>query len=102
VVVVFFTIVRTLVRGGGGRFATRFTGVDFFVKDVRAFCVSATCTAPPPTIAPPTVHAQSFAKAIRTDMMSLSIKNDVTAALPLATTRGCYHRKVRNKALSAT
>ncbi|MDQ8757993.1 hypothetical protein RCO27_17340 [Sphingosinicella sp. LHD-64] len=34
----------------------------------RAGGFSATWTAPPPTIAPPTVHAQSFAKAIRTDI----------------------------------
>jgi hypothetical protein len=31
--------------------------------------VSATCTAPPPIMAPPHAQAQSFAKAIRTDMI---------------------------------
>lgn len=34
-----------------------------------AACVSATCTAPPPMIAPPHAHAHNFAKAIRTDMI---------------------------------
>lgn len=32
--------------------------------------VSATCTAPPPIMAPPHVQAHNFAKAIRTDIVS--------------------------------
>jgi hypothetical protein len=48
----------------------RFAATCFLLKDVRALDVSATCTAPPPTSAPPAAHAQSFAIAIRTDMMS--------------------------------
>jgi hypothetical protein len=36
---------------------------------VVGFCVSATWTAPPPMIAQPAAHADSFARAIRTDMM---------------------------------
>jgi hypothetical protein len=35
----------------------------------RASGFSATCTAPPPMIAPPQVQAQSFARAIFTDMI---------------------------------
>jgi hypothetical protein len=34
--------------------------------------VSAICTAPPPITAPPQAHAHNFAKAIRTDISSLS------------------------------
>ena len=35
---------------------------------------SVTCTAPPPMMAPPQAHAQSFAIAIRTDIVSLSYR----------------------------
>jgi hypothetical protein len=35
----------------------------------RASGFSATCTAPPPMTAPPQVQAQSFARAIFTDMI---------------------------------
>lgn len=36
-------------------------------------CVSATWTAPPPTIAQPAAQADSFARAIRTDISVLSV-----------------------------
>jgi hypothetical protein len=50
------------MRLAATRFCTGFTAT-------RSACaVCATCTAPPPTSAPPTAHALSFAKAILTDM----------------------------------
>ena len=44
----------------------------FLLNSVRGLAFSATCTAPPPINAPPAVHAGSFTKAIRTDMVLLS------------------------------
>ncbi|WEK41687.1 MAG: hypothetical protein P0Y64_09625 [Candidatus Sphingomonas colombiensis] len=44
----------------------------FLLNSVRGLAFSATCTAPPPINAPPAVHAASFTKAIRTDMVLLS------------------------------
>jgi hypothetical protein len=41
----------------------------FLTMAGRASGFSATCTAPPPMIAPPQVQAQSFARAIFTDMI---------------------------------
>jgi len=38
--------------------------------------VSATCTAPPPISAPPAAQAHNFAKAMRTDIVSLSVAID--------------------------
>lgn len=48
------------------------TGLLVFVCRYCLTCaggVSATCTAPPPMIAPPQVQAHNFAKAIRTDIV---------------------------------
>lgn len=49
----------------------RTTRLVFWTYAWRVFEASATCTAPPPTIAPPHAQAHSLAKAIRTDMISL-------------------------------
>lgn len=72
---------RLVVRGWSlrtmrcaGRF-TVFTGAAFAIFTLRysvlADCVSATWTAPPPMIAQPAAQADSFARAIRTDIMRL-------------------------------
>jgi len=71
------TILRTrLIVRGCSRRAMRlacFTGCATFAilslrYSVVADCVSATWTAPPPMIAQPAAQADSFAKAIRTDI----------------------------------
>lgn len=52
------------------RRTTRFLVTTFFATCARGLgLLSTTCTAPPPTSAPPQAHAQSFAKAMRTDMI---------------------------------
>jgi len=69
----------------------------------RAACVSATCTAPPPTIAPPHAQAQSFAKAIRTDMVipPLDLPRPRRPGSAVACTRSNALR-VQNKPLRAS
>jgi hypothetical protein len=51
---------------------TRFCESSCWAATRCGCAVSATWTAPPPTTAPPHAQAQSFANAIRTDMMSHS------------------------------
>ena len=48
-------------------------GAQGFAVWARAAGTSEICIAPPPMIAPPQVQAQSFARAIRTDMVFLSL-----------------------------
>jgi hypothetical protein len=72
------TVRRTVERRAADR---RWTEARRVVVTVRAFAFwtiagrdggfSATCTALPPMIAPPHAHAQSCAKAIRTDIEHL-------------------------------
>ena len=88
------TTVGSQVRGAGRnrvRAATRSTGrrtgffaMRFLLNSVRGLELSATCTAPPPTIAPLAATAASFAKAIRTDMVRLSclFRRRTPAAVP--------------------
>lgn len=67
-----------------------------------ACAFSATWTAPPPTSAPPHAQAHSFAKAIRTDMLSLSLSRQ-SAPDAVHVQLGCrYPREVQNKSLSST
>jgi hypothetical protein len=62
-----------------GRFAIRlaglvvltFTGLTWWISPFEG--ASETCTAPPPSIAPPAAAAASFANAIRTDMIVASV-----------------------------
>lgn len=72
VVVVRTTLRTRLTFRTGVRCAIlRTFGCDFFLTLYTcAGCVSATCIAPPPISAPPQVQAQSFAKAMRTDIIS--------------------------------
>lgn len=57
-----------------GRSLTYFTGAGALVLySTSAACGSATCTAPPVTSAPPAATAANFARAIRTDMVLLSL-----------------------------
>lgn len=75
---VFVTVLRTrlILRAGSPRAISRaltfLTG--FLTIETWADGVSATCTAPPPMIAPPQVHAHNFARAIRTDMINHSLQ----------------------------
>lgn len=70
---------RLVVRGWSlrtMRWAGRFAGTAVFAiltlrYSVFADCVSATWTAPPPMIAQPAAQADSFARAIRTDIVRL-------------------------------
>jgi hypothetical protein len=66
---VWVTTRRTVT---GRRTTVRLTTffVATWVWTTRLGAVSATYTVPPPITAPPQVQAQSFAKAMRTDMMS--------------------------------
>ena len=76
------TVRRTVERRAADR---RWTEARRVVVTVRAFAFwtiagrdggfSATCTALPPMIAPPHAHAQSCAKAIRTDIEHLFLAN---------------------------
>lgn len=91
-----------------GRAATRstrrFTGFAatfFLLNSVRGLLVSATCTAPPPISAPPAAHAASFAIAIRTDMIRLSIFSGDQLPPRSNAFRTCRSREVQNKDLSA-
>ena len=61
---------RTLVltRAARGRWRTADFTLACLTIAGRSGAVSATCTAPPPMIAPPQVQAQSFARAILTDI----------------------------------
>jgi hypothetical protein len=58
-----FAVGRTLAT-----LAARTLAFAFLMMAGRDGGFSATWTAPPPMIAPPQVQAQSFAKAIRTDI----------------------------------
>lgn len=60
--------VRRTTRCGAGRWARAGRTFACLTMAGRAGGFSATWTAPPPTIAPPAVQAQSFARAIRTDI----------------------------------
>ena len=65
--------------------------------------VSATCIAPPPISAPPQVHAQSFAKAIRTDIFSTFFSLGAKGLVPMRTDSLCLLmcRETQNKSLSS-
>jgi hypothetical protein len=57
-----------------GRSLTYLTGAcPLVLYSTWVVCGSATCTAPPVTSAPPAATAASFARAIRTDMVLLSL-----------------------------
>lgn len=74
------TRVTTLCRTGRG--AARLVMARFVIARlvISRFCAdSATCTAPPPMTAPPQAQAQSFAKAIFTDMPSQSSPRTLSA-----------------------
>jgi hypothetical protein len=58
-----FAVGRTLLTLGA-----RALAFAILTRTGRDGGFSATCTAPPPMIAPPQVQAQSLAKAIRTDI----------------------------------
>lgn len=66
---VWVTTRRTRLFGRCTRVCTTFR--TFFTYPWRACADSVTWTAPPPITAPPHAQAQSFAKAIRTDIASL-------------------------------
>jgi hypothetical protein len=51
--------------------------------------VSATCIAPPPISAPPQVHAQSFARAMRTDIISTFFSLGAKGPVPMRTDSPC-------------
>ncbi len=71
VVVVRTTLRTRLTLPTGVRCAIlRALGLCFLTLWTCAGGVSATCIAPPPISAPPQVQAQSFAKAMRTDIIS--------------------------------
>ena len=56
------------------------------------------CTAPPPITAPPHAHAQSFAKAIRTDILfSFSLLAHPLHQVPVTATHHCYATKGKTK-----
>jgi hypothetical protein len=81
------------------RVTVRFATVRFATTRC-AWTWLATSTAPPPMIAPPHAQAQSFAKAIRTDMVSHSL----VAGGPHCTVSSlsaAHGREVQNKGLSA-
>ena len=85
------TVRRTTRRGAGRACAVR--TFDCLTMAGRAGGFSATWTAPPPTIAPPAVQAQSFAKAIRTDISAsrfLAGRRKAACPLPISVSRrGC-------------
>jgi len=70
---------------------------------IARFGRSATWTAPPPMIAPPQAHAHNLAKAIRTDILKVSLVADAqtTSDRVHGTRTPCSH-KAQNKALSAS
>lgn len=73
---------RVTTRCRAGRGAARLVMARFVIARfvISRFCAdSATCTAPPPTTAPPQAQAQSFAKAIFTDMPSQSSPRTLSA-----------------------
>ncbi len=71
VVVVRRVTMRRTGRGGGGRCTIRFLTLVCFTSG-GLWGWSTICTAPPPITAPPAAHAVSFAKAIRTDIVTSS------------------------------
>lgn len=56
---------------------------------------SATCTAPPPTSAPPTAKADNFARAIRTDIGFAFFVSPASQARPIRTPRGFVSRETQ-------
>ncbi len=72
VVVVRCVTIRRAARGGGGRWTIRFFFTLVCLTSGGRWGWSTMWTAPPPITAPPAAHAVSFAKAIRTDIVTSS------------------------------
>lgn len=72
VVVVRRVTIRRAARGGGGRWTIRFFFTLVCLTSGGRWGWSTMWTAPPPITAPPAAQAVSFAKAIRTDIVTSS------------------------------
>jgi hypothetical protein len=104
-VVVVRTTLRTrfTLRTGVCRAILRALTFFFATLWTCAGGVSATCIAPPPISAPPQVHAQSFARAMRTDIFPtfFSLGANGPAALRTGSPRLLMCPETQIKALSS-
>lgn len=73
---VVVTVLRTMRLGAARCTGFALIGLDLMWR-MRSGGFSATCTAPPPITAPPQAQAQSFAKAIRTDIAEYSYRAQI-------------------------
>jgi hypothetical protein len=85
-----------------GRFGTAVLAIFTLRYSVFADWVSATWTAPPPIIAQPAAQADSFARAIRTDMMFALFVSRVVADVTLQRTLATHLPETTQRDVNGT